>query len=162
MQAQQPGSVVVLAFRGDTASFLSRLVVAAVCITCGALITLLGALSAQLHIAQVWQVRSAIVGSALLVFGLVSAFVLLPRTLRDESSLQVRRDGLLVSLANAAPYLISWDDLANVGATDQGLCLTRTDATSVQISTRFGGHSHQEMARILEQQRMRANLSMLR
>jgi hypothetical protein len=162
MLAQPSRSVVVLAFRGDTVSFLSRLVVASVCITCGALITLLGALSAQLHIAHVWQVRSAVLGSTLLVFGLVSAFVLLPRTLRDESSLQVRRDGLLISLADAAPDLIAWDDLASVAANEDGLCLTRTDATSIQIRTRFGGHSHQEMARILEQQRMRANLSMLR
>jgi hypothetical protein len=152
---------VLLAFRADDVALLPRLAAAAAAIGLGAVVTLGGALSLQFKIAHAVQVGCAIAGSALILGGLVSAFVALPRSLRHERCMFVRRDGLLFELTGGEPVFVAWADVERVCAREDALVVCKRDGSEHVVQLQFGGMAQIDLARAVEQQRMRVNLQMV-
>jgi hypothetical protein len=147
-------------YRAEHPGTWSSLIRGSVFATLGALIVLVGSLSVFFGVPEVWKLISAGVGASMLLFGLISGFVAVPRALFNESGLMVRQDGLLFQ--GKADALLLWDSIERITAAPlKGpLTVRLKDGTTHEFALRYGGLAPTDLARKLEQARRRVALNL--
>jgi hypothetical protein len=147
-------------YRAEQPGTWGKLIRGAIFASLGAFIVLVGSLSVFLGVPEAWKLISAGVGVSMLLYGLVSGFIAVPRALFNESGLMVREDGLLFQGKTEA--LLLWDSIERIAAASLKGPLTvhLKDGTTREFELRYGGLAPSELARKLEQARMRVALNL--
>jgi hypothetical protein len=166
---------------GDPALPL-KLARAAAFLTLGALFLLFGSLSMALGVPKLAQPICAVIGAPILLYGLFSAFISLPRALANDRSLTVRRDGLLFegrgirkhesledqssadpNKANGLPTQVffAWDDIQTITVERAAMHVVCKDGRRVTFEGAYAKANPEELTQIFERMRKRAELSIL-
>jgi hypothetical protein len=166
---------------GDPALPL-KLARAAAFLTFGALLLLVGSLSVALGVPKLAQPICAVIGAPILLYGLFSAFISLPRALANDRSLTVRRDGLLfegrglrkyealddkiasdTKDASASPTQVffAWDDIQAITVERAAMHVVCKDGRRATFEGAYAKASPEELTQIFERMRKRAELSIL-
>jgi hypothetical protein len=158
-------------YRAMDPSLTRRLVFSCVTLALGAFTLLMGSLSLTLPVPPLARPVCALLGVPLLLYGLLSAFVSLPRALAKDRSLTVRRDGLLFEGSPApnaegetpeiADQFFAWNEIASIHVDQNELriCLTTGDVRV--FAGDYAKGTPKEMNTHVERLRQRAMLNML-
>jgi hypothetical protein len=103
----------------------------------------------------------AVVGSAILLYGLICGFVSLPRLLAHDAFVGVRRDALMVSSGTGPALVFPWDDIARIAHADDRLVVHLRDGAPHVIDQKFGPTPVSHIAQKLEYLRRKAAMNLL-
>jgi hypothetical protein len=142
-------------WRADDDGIRGQLIRGGVSITLGATLTLLTALSDRLHLSSATKIGLGLLGSASLLFGLVTGFVLVPKLLFSDHYIGIRKKALFLSLSTGEEHL-DWDEIERVFHRDEALVILGKDGEERIIARRFGGKTPRELADILDDARRKA------
>lgn len=148
-------------YREDTPGMARALAIAATLISCGGLLTLLGALSRQIGVPLGWKPIMAIAGSLLLAIGLIRGFIVFPSVLWRERSLSIEKEGVRFTWHDRDPEFYDWSEVQIFEGTPGALLLRFTDGSVRAYSGKFGGKEFPELAKTLESCRRKAQFSLL-
>jgi hypothetical protein len=159
-------------YRAMDPTLTRRLAWSCATLALGAFTLLMGSLSLTLAVPALARPVCALIGVPLLLFGLVNAFVSLPRALAKDRSLTVRRDGLLFEGSLAPPasegakpvvadQFFAWKDLGSVqvARTELRVCLLTGEERVFPGD--YANGTPAEMSTHVERLRQRAMLNML-
>jgi len=146
--------------RFDSPSIAQVLLRAGACVGFGGPTILLGSLSVFFHVPTWGRVTALIVGGTAVALGLFQGFVLVPRLLAVDSGLSVLKDGLLVE-HGAVRRNFPWSDIARVVCENDRVVVRLKEGAPYVITESFARRSPAEIARSIEQIRMRVAFSMV-
>lgn len=156
-----PKPRVLAFFREDTPGMARALLVAGLLISIGGFCTLLGGLERQLGLPVESKVSLGVCGTVLLIIGLLRGFVVFPRVLWRECSLSVEREGLRFTWHEREPEFYPWEQITRCEGTADALVLHLQDTSPRHIACSFGGKSFDELAKLIEACRRKAQFALL-
>jgi hypothetical protein len=142
-------------FRVDDDGIRKQLIRGGIATTLGGTLTLLVTLSDRLHLSSGMTFGLGLLGSAGLMFGLITGFVLVPKLLFADHFIGIRKKTLHLSLSNGEETL-AWEDIERVHCRDGALVILAKDGEEHVITRRFGGKSQAELATLLDDARRKA------
>jgi hypothetical protein len=142
-------------WRADDDGIRGQLIRGGFSITLGGALTLTTALSERLHLGDTLKIGLGLLGSAALMFGLITGFVLVPKLLFTDHYIGIRKKALFLSLSTGEEHL-DWDDIERVFHRDGVLVILGKDGEERTIARTFGGKSPRELADILDDARRKA------
>ncbi len=148
-------------YRRDEPRIRGILVRGGVSLSVGALLLLLCALTERLHLAAPVRLALSLTGAILFGHALVTGFMQLPTLLKHDVYVAVRTDGLLLNLEPEPVLLLPWAELAAIEAVGEEVVLRRRTGDAVRLRARFGGKTHDELARCLDDARRKSSFDIL-
>ena len=146
-------------WRADDDGLRGTLLRSALAISLGGSLLLVTGLSERVHFTEAVRITSAILGTAALMFGLVTGFVTMPRLLFSDHYIGVGQTALHLSLRSGAEEL-AWDDIVRIYEREGAIVIEHKDLEERTIARRFGGKSPAELAVVLEQARMKSAMKL--
>lgn len=148
-------------YRADDLGVRGALVRGGASISLGALVMMLTALSHRIALADTTRIGMSFLGVSLLLFGLVTGFVMVPRLLFRESYVGIREDALLVVVDNAEE-VIPWESIERIAVQDDVAIIRLREGEPRPLTRRYAGNTPRVLANLLDDARRKASLGLLR
>ncbi len=148
-------------YRAEAPEFQGKLLRAGLAIAAGATTTLVGSLSLFYGVPSGFKPVFAVLGAAILLYGLICGFVSLPRLLAHDAFVGVRRDALMVSSGTGPALVFPWDDIARIAHAEERLVVHLRDGAPHVIDQKFGPIPVSHIAQKLEYLRRKAAMNLL-
>ncbi len=143
-------------FRANDTTSRPQLIRGGLAVTLGCVLTLFTALTPVLHLQESLRLTLGFIGSAMLLYGLVIGFVVLPRMLFTDQYVAIRKTGLWIALGKGEPDVVPWDTIDRVRADGDVLVIDMKDAPERRISLLFGSKKQIDLAACLDEARRKA------
>jgi len=147
-------------YRADELGVRGALVRGGVSISLGALVMMLSALSHRFALEEGARLAIGLLGVSLLLFGLVTGFVMVPRLLFRETYVGIRKDALLLVVDNAEE-VIPWETIERIAVQDDVAIIRFREGEPKTLARRYAGKTPTALANLLDDARRKASLGLL-